>query len=209
MSNNTTLMLNLERSLNRAIVYTAFPMSKPVNFTIYHHKITSAIQFDVDTKSKVIKSQEVLFSVYRNLDNCSFCRTFLTVENMKNERHDYQNKFTGLNKSKEKYVAPFIKEKLDLNIQDDNKPSLNYLIVFGWKLYDLDDELLFYFVQRKCYNKITRTHIIRTAGLQFATKKGIKALDAYTNDSDNSIRKVTVMPDFLIGKGDVSNEFNL
>jgi hypothetical protein len=180
------------------MVYTAFPGGKPVTFAILHHKMTSAIQFCVNTNTNPLKNQEVNFAVFRDLNNSTFCRTFLSYENLNNTTHDYQNKFLGVRRSYEKYVIPFFREKVELHIQDSNKPSLNYMIVFGWKLQDINDDLMFYLVQRKCFNNITKKHIIRTAGLQFATKSGLDVLSAYATNSDNSIKKVSKIPDFIM-----------
>ncbi len=182
MANKTNLNLTLQSSLNRAIVYTAFPTGKPINFTIYHHKKTSALQFDIDFKTFPIKSENVNVSMYRNLSNCDFANTFFRLENLETDNYNYQCKFGGPNRKYEKHCFPFLKEKLDLQAGNSKDPSTNYMLVLGWKLYDVDDDLIFYFVQRRCFNTITRMNIIRTAGLQFSTKKGSAILDKYTLD---------------------------
>ena len=71
-----------------------------------------------------------------------------------------------------------------------------------YKLQDIDNDLLFYFVQRKCYNDITRMTIVRTAGFQLATERGLLLLDKYQENSDNVIRTVNEndnIPEFLKG----------
>lgn len=197
MGNRTQLTLNLQSSLNRAIVYTAFPMGKAINFIIYHHKKTSAIQFDVDSRSYPIKNNDVTINMYRNLENCKFTKTFFKLENLSTDSYDYQYKFGGIYRSYEKHCFPFCKEKMDLQAGNSNDPSTNYLLILGWKLFDIEDDLIFYFVQRRCYNNITRSNIIRTAGLQFATKRGLDSLDKYVNNSNEIIRKIDKIPDLF------------
>jgi hypothetical protein len=97
-----------------------------------------------------------------------------------------------------------MKERYEFHINDKpGKPSQNFMVVSGWKIQDSDNDLLFYFVQRKCYNDVTRTNIIRTAAIQFANERGLDCLDQYYETSQNTIRRVDPMrdnlPDFLVG----------
>lgn len=196
MSQKINLNLTLQNSLNRAIVYTCYPIGKPTNFTIYHHKKTSALQFDVDSRAYPIKNNLVKISMFRNLENCDFAKLFFKLENLKTDTYDYQCKFGGVNKLYEKHCFPFMKEKLDLQAGNSNEQSTNYLLTLGWKMFDLEDDLLFFFVQRRCYNNITRANIIRTAGLQFTTDRGYEVLKRYVENSENDFQKADGL-DFL------------
>jgi hypothetical protein len=196
MAQKTILNVAVQNSLNRAMIYTCYPMGKPANFIIYHHRKTSALQFDVDSRSVPIKNNQVKVSMFRNLESCPFSKIFFKLENLKTDSYDYQGKFGGVEKLYEQYCYPFMKEKLDFQSGNSNDISTNYMLVMGWKLFDLEDELLFFFVQRRCYNTITRSNIIRTAGLQFSTDKGIEILNKYYEKSENDIRKVDDL-DFL------------
>ena len=71
------------------------------------------------------------------------------------------------------------------------------MLVIGWKIYCHEEEFNFFFFQRRCYNNITRNNTLRTAGLQFATREGLKVLDDYYNHSINSIKKIDKVP-FLV-----------
>jgi hypothetical protein len=197
MITKSSLTLDLKSSLNRAITYTIFPAGKVIPFTILHHKKTAAIQFDINPKSPAIKNKEVNFSMHRNLENSDFCKLFFRMENLKNDSYDYQSKFAGVNRMYEKNIYSFMKEKLDLQSGNSGDKSTNYLLILGWKLIDLDDDLIFIFVQRRCYNTISRTNVLRTAGIQFATKRGMDAINNYNNDSENSIYKVKEIPNLF------------
>jgi len=196
MSKQTQITVNLQNSLNRAIIYTAYPLGKPINFTILHHKKTSALQFDVDSRFNPIKNNESRISMFRNLENCKFTNTFFKLENLKTSNYDYQCKFGGVDRVHEKHIYPFMKEKIDFQSGNSRDTSTNYLLVLGWKIFDIEDDFIFFFVQRRCFNNISRTNVIRTAGLQFATVRGLDILDKYVDNSENLIQKVDNFPNF-------------
>jgi len=177
-------------TLNRGLIYTAFPSNSQVPFTILFNKQTSALQFSVDTQIDAIKSGKVLVSMFRNLGDCKFCKTFFKLDNIKDDAYDYRFKFIGINNIFERDLLKFSKEKLDLSISDQKKSTNNYLLVLGWKLYDLADDIIFYFVQRRCYNNISRVNILRTMGLQFSTPHGLDVLNNYFENYENGIYKV-------------------
>jgi hypothetical protein len=194
MNRDVMLRLKLIPTLNRAITLVSYPTGKPVHFTVFHNKQNTALQFQVDSSIPLIQKGEVIISMYRNLENCKFCQTFLMVDSQKNDKNDYRCKFSGINRMFEKDMYQFLREKLDFQANGGGKSSNNYLAINGWKIFSLEDDLLFYFIQRKCYNTVTRVNVIRTAGLQFATKRGAEALEKYYDQSLNSIRKVSKVP---------------
>lgn len=190
------LKIKLLPTLNRGIIYTAFPIGQAIPFTILFNKQSSALQFSINTNFEGFK-EKVYVTMYRNLDDCKFCQTFFQLQSVKDERYDYRFKFSGMNRLFEKDIFRFSKEKLDLQLPEvHNKSTNNYLLVLGWKLYDIEDDLIFFFVQRRCYNNISRMNILRTMGLQFATSRGVETLDKYNERLSNSIHKVKEV-DFL------------
>lgn len=187
MQNENNIKLKLIPTLNRGLVYTAFPIRKAVPFTILFNKQSSALQFSVETHSETVQDDKIFISMYRNLADCKFCQLFFKMQSLKDEKYDYRFKFIGLNETYEKDVFKFMREKLDLQLPDQNKTSNNYILVLGWKLYDIEDDLIFYFVQRRCYNNITKMNILRTMGLQFATSRGLELLDRYEGEINNVV----------------------
>ena len=184
------LKIKLLPTLNRGVIYTAFPIGQAIPFTILFNKQSSALQFSINTNLDTFK-ERVSINMYRNLDDCKFCQTFFQLQSIKDERYDYRFKFAGMNRMFERDIFRFSKEKLDLQLPDShNKTTNNYLLVLGWKLYDIEDDLIFFFVQRRCYNNISRMNILRTMGLQFATDRGVETLDRYSEKLSNSIHKV-------------------
>ena len=198
------LKIKLLPTLNRGIIYTAFPIGQPVPFTILFNKQSSALQFAVDTQSEAIQQGKIFTSMYRNLNDCKFCKLFFQLQSTKDERYDYRFKFSGVNRYFERDAFRFSKEKLDLQLPDQKKSSNNYLLVLGWKLYDIEDDLIFFFVQRRCYNHILHLNILRTMGLQFATERALEALDKYEERYSTMIRKVPKV-EFLDNEDNIKN----
>ena len=203
MDDRSSIVLNLKSTLNRAITIMAYPTGKPVPFTIYHHKITSGLQFEVDNHSGVIKNKLVKVNMYRNLENCDFCKVFFELETLKSNNQDFQTKFTGLKRSYDKHILQFFKERLDLysvdgvKDNDNSDRSKNYISISGWKLHDLNDDLIFFFIQRRCFNTITASHIIRTAGLQFSTDRSLDFLSRYVKNLDQEVTKVSKLTSYF------------
>lgn len=197
MPKNIQIPVNLQNTLNRAIIYCAYPLGKPTYFTILHNKKTSALQFDVDSRFNPIKNGNVKISMFRNLETCNFTKTFFKLENLKTNNYDYQSKFGGVERLHEKHIFPFMKEKIDFQSGNSRDTSTNYMLVLGWKIFDIEDDFMFFFIQRRCYNNISRTNVIRTAGLQLATVRGLEILNNYVEDVDNVIRKVDNLPNFM------------
>jgi len=187
--------IDLIPTLNRGILMSAFIPRSPLTFAIKYDKKSSALQFQLDSNSNLIKDRIVKVQMFRNLDTCEFCKLFFDMETISNESCDYRGKFRGVKPLYARHLIQFLKEKYDFHVNEKGKPSQNYMLVLGWKLQDSDNELLYYFVQRKCYNDATRINIVRTAGLQLATERGLDLLDRYITDSDSRIRKVVKQDD--------------
>ncbi|MCK5018194.1 MAG: hypothetical protein KAS32_14150 [Candidatus Peribacteraceae bacterium] len=198
MSKETIVKVKIAgNQLNRAMIYNIVLGGKAITYTVLHNKQTSPLQFVVE-QSALIKSGELQVSMHRNLLNAKFCETFFNLENIKEDKYDYQSKFKGIKREFEKDVYQFSKEKLDLNISNSsNRQSNNYMLLLGWKVYGFEDDLAFIFVQRRCYNAITKTNIIRTAGLQFATPRGLEQLDKYLESFHQAQEEKDMSIDFL------------
>ena len=200
MSKKSRINLDIQPSLNRGVIYTAFPIGKPIQFIILHHKQTPALQFQIESNNEMIKEKNISIKMYRNLDNCCFCNTFFDTVTRQDSSCDYRSKFSGVKGYMYKYVISFMKERLDLRVSDDKKSPQNYLYIRGWKIHGIEDDLIFFHVERRCYNNVTRTNVVRTAGLQFATQNGIDKLKEYEENTENFIRKVKDddnIPDFF------------
>jgi hypothetical protein len=79
-------------------------------------------------------------------------------------------------------VITFLNERYDFQYNSSRNNPKNSMQVYGWKIHGMEDDLLFFFVQRKCHHPITRLNIIRTAGIQISTPAGINGLNKYHED---------------------------
>lgn len=182
-------------TLNCAVTKMAYPGGIPVPFTILYHEKTPALQFVLEAKD--LNSDQFKVKMFRNLNNCYFSKTFFLLESVQDDNKDFQCKFGGINRRFEKDVMPVKKQKFDLDIGDPKRPPNNYLLIMGWKILGCEDDLNYYFVQRKCYNPTTRKNLIRTTGLQFSTTRGYETLQKYYDEQTNGFKKVTESVSFL------------
>lgn len=176
-------------TLNRCMIASAFCAGDQIAFGIKYDKRSTALQFQLDSDNPLIKKRIVKIQMFRNLETCKFCNLFFNIETLKNDSSDFRGRFVNVNNNFSRYLLQFSKEMYDFQSNDKGKSSNNYMTVSGWKLHDSDNDLLFYFVQRKCYNDVTKMNVIRTAGLQIATERGLDILEKFQNYYDSSIRK--------------------
>ena len=177
-------------TLNRAIVFSTYIGGDTISFAVKHDKKTPGLQFQMCNDGNVLELKQLKVQMFRNLDTSDFCKTFLNLESAKDQRRDVRCKFNGVRPIYEKNLIAFSQEKYDFHVSSKSKPPINYMTVTGFKLQDSDNDLLFYMVQRKCFNDITKTHILRSAGLQIATNYGMECLNKYISNNVNRLRKV-------------------
>lgn len=193
----TNFRIKLISTLDRSITTVAYIKQKPLQFALLYSKTTSALQFQLDTGNSLIQNRRIHASMYRNLENCKFCQTFFHLKTEQNNKNDFRSKFISTRKIFNNDLLEFSSEKLDLQA-DGGKAFNNYVLTLGWKLHGLEDDLVFYFVQRRCYHTVDRKNVIRTSGLQLATDRGLDALDKFYDKNINVIEKVSCVP-FLQG----------
>ena len=183
----SSILVKLTPTLNRSQVLTTY-MQGPIHFAINYHRITPAIQFILENKNPLIQKNIIKVQMFRNLDKCDFCTTFFDMETFVKEGYDVRGKFSGVNRMNESNLIRCATEKLDF-YTEGKKNSQNGLLILGWKIIGLEDDFLFYFVQRKCFNTKTRTRLIRTAGLQFATERGLNGIQNYIKNFNDTVEQ--------------------
>jgi hypothetical protein len=178
-----TLNIKLSSEYNRAIVLTAYPNGEPIHFSVKYNKTSPALQFEVGNNTSMLNTNKISIQMHRNLDTCKFASTFFSLDNTKTERHDFRSRFIGVRSIYKNDIFKFLNERIDMNVPEDwNKVGQNLVTITGWKIHGFEDDLIYYFVQRKFFNKVMRVSVIRTAGLQFATPRGEASLDKYNQD---------------------------
>lgn len=182
--------INLSQTLNRSYCITAYPENQPLHFSVLFNKKSSGMEFQYDTRNDMISSKTISVKLFRNLmNNCIFSKIFFVLEDDKNDRYDYRSEFKCLNQQFSSNIVRFFYERIDLRYNEDDEynDESNNLYISGWKIVDIDTDLLFYLVQRKFYNVSTRLNIIRSMGIQFSNDRGNKVLDDYYDRYCNDI----------------------
>lgn len=191
---NTTKMkrtyIDLMPTLNRAVVLSAFISGKPIIFSVRYDKKSTALKFQIDTNQSLINNNIVNVNMFRNLENnCKFTQMFFEMDTLQNRKCDYRGKFIGVRQNMNRHLIPFLKEKYDFQVNEDRSKTQNYMSIWGWKLQDSDNDLLFFYVQRKCFNDVSRLDIVRTAGIQFSNQRGRDIFERYYIEEKDQIRK--------------------
>ena len=57
---NNNFKIEIQPTLNRAIMFTAFPTGKPINFALLFHKQTTALQFQLDSNNFLLKTSATI-----------------------------------------------------------------------------------------------------------------------------------------------------
>ena len=182
--------VDLVQTLNRAAIISSYVCGKPVAFAVRYDKKSSGLQFQIDATNRLVKDRTIVVNMYRNLETCKFVKIFLDTDTVSSASKDYRFRFNGVKPLYQRHIIQFMRERYELHINDRNRECQNYLMITGFKIDDADNDLLFYFIQRKCYNDTTRTDIIRTCGLQLSSKYGADILDKYETFEQSTVKKV-------------------
>ena len=150
----------------------------------------------------MISSGRVKIRMRRDLNKCMFSKVFFELQSVVDGERDFRTKFVKVNKEYKEVIFQFFSERLDLRAatENRNKDSDNHLQISGWKLYDNEADLIYFFFQRRFFNVVLRKTIIRTAGLQFSTREGFKILSKYHEHflkNNDGVKEKVVLPDYL------------
>jgi len=196
MNNNTKISLSFPKKFNRCNTYMTYVSNKKILFNILFNNKKTSLQF------KTYKEpNDISITLFRNLELSKFCKMFLTLNTIKEEKVDYINKFLGINRSYERKLNKFLVERT--YIENCKMKSSNYLLVIGFKLIGYECDFNFFFVQRKCYNSVTKTNIIRTSGIQISNSVGDNILDKlYNNYTEEyeELSNITFLKNNIIAK---------
>jgi len=198
--NNSKFTVEFTSALNKALTVTSYPERIPLHFAVLFNIRSSALEFQYDSKAPDIQSGKISVRLVRRLENCDFCNMFFKLETIKNDKQDFRCKFMGTNRAYNGKIINYMGEKLNMSaVKKDRKDegASNLLTCTGWKILDYDDDLIFYFVQRRIFNPITKVDVVRTMAIQYSTLRGLDALGKYYNQYKQTVKKAVVVPDYL------------
>ena len=196
MNSEQELNVIITPKLNRCHIYTSFPKNIPVSFALYYNLKSPNIQIRFNKDSNILKDNEIDITIVRNLNNSDFCNCFLKLNTFIDSTTNASCSFSGVKNNFNDSLFQFMNEKTCLNSK-----CVNSISISGWRLYGIENDFIFYFIERKVMDIVTNILNIRTCGLQFSTKRGIRLLSEYYEKNKNSVLKVknNELPDFLRG----------
>jgi len=174
------LIIEITPNFNRGIIQTLHVSGEPMQVGIMYDRKSALVQFQIDNESQKIKDKTVQVFMFRNFDSCLFAKLFLDLKSEITDNKDMKNMFNSLKPLYSRYLIPFINEKYDFQASSD--VSTNYLRLTGWKIMDVDNELLFLLIQRVFYSDTTRLLVGRSYGLQLCSERGLQCLNRYNED---------------------------
>jgi hypothetical protein len=123
-------------------------------------------------------------NMFKNLEASKFCETFLELHNYRKNTLDISNQF---DKIKPEYYGDLMfvfNESLTLSkIEVEGRTFFDSLNIYGFALNSHINEFLFILAERQNIVKRLGKKIVRTSGLQIATKPALEMLNDYHLES--------------------------
>jgi len=185
--NKSIFSIEITPVLNRGIIHTYFVSGHPITVCTSYDKKTALVQFQIDGNCSVIKNRIVHVNMFRNLSSSVFAKLFLDLKDDTSDKEkDIRYRLAGLKPLYSRYLIQFMKEQYDFQINEKNRAPVNVMYINGWKIMDVDNELLFLLVQRRYYMDIGRINVGRSYGIQLASDKGLECLNRYYEDFEKN-----------------------
>jgi len=180
---NNKFYITLTPQLNASAVRTFYVSKYPISLGILFSKSSNIIQFQIDTEAYPIKNKIVQVSMFRKLEDSIFRNMFLKMERIQEGDIDFKYNLLGIRHMFSNRIIQIINEKMDLSYNfKRTEEKRNELELIGWKLQDIDNDLLYLLVQRKFFNKVSRIYTIRSYAIQLYTERGEKVLNRYFSE---------------------------
>lgn len=125
-----------------------------------------------------------VINMFKNLEASKFCETFLELHNYRKSTLDISNQF---DKIKPEYYGDLMfvfNESLTLSkIEVEDRTFYDSLNIYGFTLNSHINEFLFVLAERQNIVKRLGKKIVRTSGLQIATRPALEMLNDYHQES--------------------------
>jgi len=156
------------------------------NIGIYFDKKSTFLLFSVDpdfSESDEFK-RSVKINMFKNLEASKFCETFLDLHNYRKNTLDISNQFEKVKDEYTHDISFVFNETITLSKVEleENRTVYDSLNIYGFSLNSYGDEFLFLITERHNILKRLKKKVVRTSGLQIATKPALSLLDEYHNE---------------------------
>jgi hypothetical protein len=157
------------------------------NIGIYFDRKSTFLLFSVDPdfSESVDYERSIKINMFKNLEASRFCETFLKLHNYRKNTLDISNQFEKIKDEYTHDISFVFNEtitlaKIDL---DENRTVYDSLNIYGFSINSYVDEFLFLITERHNVLRRFSKKVVRTSGLQIATKPALGMLDEYHNES--------------------------
>ncbi len=195
--------LSLDNIYPSALTHTVLINNVPIHTSVLFNKKTVTTKFSIGK----LHNNDIKIETFRTLDKSPFCKQFLKLANMKNNKYSFENKFSGINSYYEEDLFMAMRECHDLRTGKATDRITNYLVLLGFRFCEFNDDYLFMLIQRRCFSKNTQMNVIRSSGIQFATPTGLDMLNRYNKKFEENTmkRKKSKVPSFLLGDESINS----
>jgi hypothetical protein len=177
--------LTLGKSFNRNYRIRVPFLDGHYDIGLFYDKNSTLLLFSIDAVvSSESRFEGNIINMFKNLEASKFCETFLELHNYRKSTLDISNQF---NKIKPEYYGDLtfvFNESLTLSkVEVQDRTFYDSLNIYGFTLNSHIDEFLFVLAERQNIVKRLGKKVVRTSGLQVATKPALDMLDDYHRES--------------------------
>lgn len=177
--------LTLGKSFNRNYRLRVPFLDGHYDIGMFFDKKSTLLLFSIDPVFHAESQFEHnVINMFKNLEASKFCETFLQLHNYRKSTLDISNQF---DKIKPEYYGDLMfvfNESLTLSkVEVQDRTFYDSLNIYGFTLNSYINEFLFVLAERQNIVKRLGKKIVRTSGLQIATKPALEMLDDYHEES--------------------------
>jgi len=205
------MSLKLGKSFNRSYTLRLPILDGFYNVGIYFDRKSTFLLFrvDPDFHSSTFE-HNVMINMFKNLESSKFCETFIDLHNYRKTTLDISNQFEKIKDTYTHDISFILNESITLSkVKLNDKDVYDTLNIYGFTLNSYDEEFIFIITERHNILKRLGKKIVRTSGIQIATKPAIEMLDEYHQESRTkwkSTERPYSSPDKIIKLSDAEKE---
>lgn len=177
--------LTLGKSFNRNYRIRLPFLDGHYDIGMFFDKKSTLLLFSIDPVfNSETHFEHNVINMFKNLEASKFCETFLELHNYRKSTLDISNQF---DKIKPEYYGDLMfvfNESLTLSkIEVEDRTFYDSLNIYGFTLNSHINEFVFILAERQNIVKRLGKKIVRTSGLQIATKPALEMLNDYHEES--------------------------
>lgn len=179
------MSLKLGKTFNRSYTLRLPFLDGFYNIGIFFDKRSSFLLFRVDPDfSSGSFKHNVQLNMFKNLESSVFCETFIKLHNYRKNTLDISNQFDRIKDDYVNDISFLLNESIVLSKVDlFDREVYDTLNIYGFVLNSFLDEFIFLITERQNIIKRLGKKIVRTSGIQIATKPAISLIEEFHKES--------------------------